>query len=373
MADERADALFMGEAIDLSLRGCGSVSPNPTVGALVVREGEVVGRGWHRRVGEAHAEVNALRDAGASARGATLYVTLEPCRHWGRTPPCTDAILQAGLARVAIAAADPNPQAAGGAALLRERGVEVVEGLLAGEAIRACGPYHKWSRTGLPLVHLKLASSLDGRITGATGRAERITGEAARGRVHRLRAECDAVLTGAGTVLLDDPLLTPRGEEERLRRGRPLRIVLDSRGRIPPSARILASASEESPVLHCVGPSAGPTPGSPHVERLVGEVGSDGVLRLEPLLREFGRRALQSVLLEAGRELASAFLRARAVDRVSWFLAPTLLGEPGAPALGRLFGAAPEASPRLERVSVEEVGGDWLVNGWMPGLQWLEG
>ncbi|MDP3181951.1 MAG: bifunctional diaminohydroxyphosphoribosylaminopyrimidine deaminase/5-amino-6-(5-phosphoribosylamino)uracil reductase RibD, partial [Desulfobaccales bacterium] len=205
------EAAYMKLALKLAARGAGWVSPNPMVGAVVVREGQLVGRGYHRRLGEAHAEVEALRKAGAEARGADLYVTLEPCNHHGRTPPCTQAILKAGVHRVIIASPDPNPQVTGGgAAYLAAHGVEVEVGLLEAQARRLNEAWYKWTTTGLPFVIAKAACSLDGKIATAGGESQWLTGEAARAFGHRLRHQVDAILVGVGTVLADDPQLTTR-------------------------------------------------------------------------------------------------------------------------------------------------------------------
>ncbi len=368
-----ADVVHLREAIALSLRGAGQVSPNPLVGAVVVREGIVVGRGWHERFGAPHAEVNALRDAGAQARGATLYVTLEPCCHRGKTPPCTEAILEAGIARVVYACADPNPVACGGGARLEAQGVSVTAGLCAEEAFLANAAYHKWIRTGLPLVHAKLAASLDGRITGPGRRGDRITGDEAREAVFRLRAEADAVLVGSGTVLADDPLLSPRGERGAIRPGQPLRVVLDSRGRVPGDCRVVATATPEQPVAVLVGPEA-PRAGwseRPGLERVDCPLGPDGRLDLAEALRRLGARPVLSVLVEAGTAATTALLRAGLVDRVSWFLAPLLVGAQGQEALSELGLAGIASAPGLERVAWEEVGRDLRVNGWLPGLPWF--
>lgn len=369
------DNRYMREAIALSARGAGRVSPNPLVGAVVVREGEVIATGWHERFGSGHAEANALAAAGEAARGATLYVTLEPCCHEGKTPPCTATILRSGVARVVYACADPNPVACGGAEFLSARGVTVTGGVCAREAALANAAYLKWMRTGRPLVHAKIATSLDGRITGPTGRGERITGPEAWAVVHRLRAESDAVLVGVGTVLADDPLLTPRGPEGPRRPGYPVRVVLDTRGRMPERARLCESATPEQPVLVLMGAAAAASSRLPHegLEVAACALGADGRIDLAAALDLLGRRSLLSVLVEPGTGLATNLFGHGLVDRVTWFHAPVLLGEQGKPALGSLgLGGVGEA-PSLEAVTREEVGRDLCLNGWLPGLTWLDG
>ena len=232
------DATYMKLALSLAARGAGWVSPNPMVGAVVVKDGQVVGRGYHRRAGAPHAEVEALRSAGEAARGADLYVTLEPCNHQGRTPPCTQAILAAGVRRVIIAARDPNPQVTGGGAeFLAARGVEVHEGLLDTEAQRLNEAWLHYVNTGRPWVMAKAACSLDGKIATVGGESQWLTGEAARGLGHRLRHRVDAIIVGIGTVLADNPQLTtrrPRGPAKD-----PIRVILDSRLRLPLTSRLL--------------------------------------------------------------------------------------------------------------------------------------
>ena len=236
---EAPSARWMRRALDLAERGRWTVSPNPLVGCVLVRDGEVVGEGWHERAGQAHAEVRALDQAGDRARGADVYVTLEPCAHQGRTGPCSAALLRAGVARVFVALADPNPLAAGGGEALRAAGIAVEVGLGQDEARRQNEVFLHALATGRPLVVVKAAVSLDGRIAAADGTSRWLTGEAARQRVHRLRAEVDAVVVGSGTVLADDPALTCRLEGAP----QPLRVVLDGRGRTPPDASLLDAAA----------------------------------------------------------------------------------------------------------------------------------
>lgn len=349
------DLPWMRRALEVAERGRGYVEPNPLVGAVVVRAGQLVGAGWHRRYGEAHAEMNALAEAGAAARGATLYVTLEPCCHHGKTPPCTDAVLRAGVARVVAAMADPFPQVAGqGIERLRSAGVAVAVGLCEDEARRLNAPYLKLLRTGRPYIHAKWAMTLDGKIATRTGDSKWISNEAARRLVHTLRGCMDAILVGSGTALVDDPSLTVRPPGPRT----PVRVVLDSAARLPLTSRLAATA-REVPVLIVVGPTA-------PVERIEGlrEMGCE-VLPLASagrrptvfgLLDELGRRRLTNVLVEGGTEVLGSFLDARVIDEVHVFIAPILAGgaaaktSVGGLGVGRLAEALPLAEWRVETV-----------------------
>jgi diaminohydroxyphosphoribosylaminopyrimidine deaminase/5-amino-6-(5-phosphoribosylamino)uracil reductase len=355
---------WMRRALELAERGRGHVEPNPLVGAVVVHDGRLAGEGWHRRYGEAHAEVNALAEAGPAARGSTLYVTLEPCCHHGKTPPCTDAVLRAGIARVVAALADPFPQVAGrGAALLREAGVPVELGLGEAEARRQNAPYLKLLATGRPYVHAKWAMTLDGKIATRTGDSKWISNEQSRRRVHALRGRMDAIVAGIGTVRADDPLLTARPAGPRT----PLRVILDSHGSLPLASRLVQTA-RDAPVLvatadappECVAPlrAAGC-----EVLAVTPEAGRAG---LAPLLDELGRRRLTNVLVEGGSEVLGSFLDAGAVDEVHVFIAPRLAGGGTArtPLGGRGTGRIADALP-LERWETESIDGDLYVHGWL--------
>ena len=318
------DVRWMRRALRLAGRGRGRTSPNPMVGAVVVRRGRAIGEGYHRQVGGPHAEVWALREAGAAARGATLYVTLEPCSHHGRTPPCTDAIMQAGLARVVAGCVDPNPQVNGrGVRCLRGAGIEVEVGVMEAEARRLNEAYCKHIATGMPFVALKAAMSLDGKIATAAGESKWITGERARAAAHRLRARHDAVMVGVGTVLADDPELTVRKSRGRT----PLRVVVDSRARTPPRARLL-TADERAPVIAVTRQA--PRARVRRLERAGAEVwvvGSQrGKVELKGLMRRLGTEGVQSVLVEGGGTLGAGALAAGLVDRVYFFISPRIIG-----------------------------------------------
>lgn len=314
-----ADTRAMRRAVELAARGLGSTSPNPVVGCVVTdAAGTVVGEGWHERPAGPHAEVHALRAAGGAARGGTAYVTLEPCNHTGRTGPCARALVEAGITRVVYAVPDPNPQASGGAATLRAAGVDTTAGLLREEAEAGNAAWLTSVRLGRPHVTWKYAATLDGRSAAADGSSRWITSAESRGDVHRLRAESDAVLVGGGTLRADDPHLAVRGVDGATQ---PLRIALDTRATVLPTARILDGAA---PTLLVVGEDAD-TRHLPGVELLRLPL-HDGRIGVHDLLAHLNLRGVRSVLLEGGPVLAGAFLEGGAVDRVIGYLAPALLG-----------------------------------------------
>lgn len=356
----------MERALELARRALGSVSPNPAVGAVLMYGGEAVGEGYTQPPGGPHAEVVALAAAGERARGAALYVTLEPCSSHGRTPPCTQAILDAGVAEVHAALVDPDPRARGrGLEVLRRAGlsVQVGEGEEAAQILNEA--YCKHRQTGLPFVILKFAASLDGRIATAGGESRWVSGPQARGWAHRLRATVDAVAVGSGTVLADDPLLTARPEGEPPPR-QPLRVVLDARGRVPPGARVfgpeaptLVATTEASPE----GWRARLTAGGAQVQLF--PAADAGGLQLGPLLRHLGERGMLSLLVEGGAALLGAFVDDRLLDKVHAVLAPKILGGRGALAAVGGRGAQRLAEALLlERVTCEPLGGDILVTGY---------
>lgn len=326
MADD-ADARFMRRALDLAERARGLTSPNPMVGAVVVRDGAIVGEGFHRRAGAAHAEVEALDAAGPRARGATLYVTLEPCVHHGRTPPCAPRVLAAGLARVVVGLRDPNPCVAGGGlAALRAAGLELTVGVLAGEAERQNRVFLTAMRAGRPHVTLKVAMTLDGKVADIRGASRWITGEAARAEGHRLRRESDAVLVGVGTVLADDPELTVRAGDPWPRE--PYRVVLDSEARTPPAARLIGAGSPDRALILVTerAPAARRQALAAAGATVVTCPGHGGRVELAAALGELAAREARGVLVEGGAEVHGAFLVAGLVDRVVAFVAPRLLG-----------------------------------------------
>lgn len=354
------DARFMRLALRLGRRGLGRTSPNPPVGAVVVADAAVVGRGYHRRAGAPHAEIEALRVAGTRARGATLYVTLEPCAHHGRTPPCTAAIIAAGVRRVVFGTRDPNPSVTGnGMGRLRAAGIEVENGIEQAACDELIAAFRKHVVTGLPLVTLKLAASLDGRIATASGESRWITGEDSRRFVHRLRAAHDAVLVGAETVIRDDPELTCRVSGGR----NPLRVVLDGRLRVPLRAQVLTNTVAAA-TLVCTGRRAPLT----KVRRMQ-EQGVEvlclperaGSIGMKQLMRALGRRGIMSVLIEGGATVAAAAITARVVDRVLIFYAPKLIGGDGRPMLAPLGIRRLTDAPRLRHLRVKRFAADVLV------------
>jgi diaminohydroxyphosphoribosylaminopyrimidine deaminase/5-amino-6-(5-phosphoribosylamino)uracil reductase len=346
MAERPGERAAMARAVELAGRQRGRTSPNPVVGCVVLdASGAVVGEGAHERYGGPHAEVNALAAAGTAARGGTAVVTLEPCAHSGKTGPCTEALLAAGVARVVYAVADPFAPAAGGAARLAAAGVDVSGGLLADEAERVNEVWLHTVRTGRPFVTWKYAATLDGRTAAADGSSRWITGEAARADVHRLRAESDAVVVGVGTVLADDPQLTVRGTDGMPTGRQPLRVVMDTEGRTPAGARVRDNAAPTWVATAAEVPRA---PG--------------GGLEPAAVLDALRIRGVLSVLLEAGPRLAGAFADAGLVDRVVAYLAPALLGGPPRfPVLAGSGAATIGDARRLRLDDVTVLGGDVRV------------
>ena len=322
------DVRHLRRALELAARARGQTSPNPIVGAVVVKEDRVVGEGITQPPGEDHAEVMALAESGAHAAGATMYLSLEPCCHHGRTPPCTDAILSAGIRRVVIASDDPTPKAAGrGPGILRDEGVRVdfVDGDIAEAARMLNQPFRKHARTGRPLVVLKSAMTLDGKVATRTGDSQWISGEASRARAHRWRAESDAVAVGIGTALADDPRLTARIEGVARQ---PRRVVFDSEARLPLDSHLVKDVSDVPLVVVCSRAAQRTS-----VEALqaagvdvIVATGENEGARVQHALDELGAREIQSLLLEGGPHLAGAFLEAEEIDEVRMFIAPILLG-----------------------------------------------
>lgn len=353
---------YMSLAISLAERGRGWTSPNPVVGAVLVKEGRIIGQGWHRRCGGLHAEREALADCRGSPAGATLYVTLEPCCHHGRQPPCTDAILEAGIRRVVVGSSDPNPLVAGkGLEILRSHGVEVTEGVLRPECDALNPAFFHYIRTGRPYVTMKYAMTLDGKIAARTGASQWITGEEARKRVHRDRHANAAILAGAGTVLADDPLLTCRMEGGK----NPLRVVCDTHLRTPLDSQIIRTAKEVPTVL-----AAGPV--EPERAAPFEAAGCrvwtlplrEGHVDLAALMDRLGAAEIDSVLLEGGGTLNWAMLEAGLVRRVQAYIAPKLFG--GAAAKSPVEGlgvALPAQAAVLKTVTVTQIGEDFLLEG----------
>jgi diaminohydroxyphosphoribosylaminopyrimidine deaminase/5-amino-6-(5-phosphoribosylamino)uracil reductase len=364
------DSRMMEEALDLARRAAGRTSPNPLVGAVVVAGGQVVGRGFHPKAGGPHAEVLALREAGERARGATMYVTLEPCDHARRTGPCTDALIRAGVRRVVAAMVDPDRQVNGrGIVRLRQAGIEVEVGVLEEQARRVNEFFTKHRRTGLPFVALKWAMSLDGKIAAQRGRATPITGEQARRYVHHLRNVYDAVLVGVGTVLADDPLLTCRLPADMLPAPRnPLRVIIDSRLRTPISARVVTGAAE-TPTL--IATTAAAPPDRVEAMRRAGvevlvQGHAEGLVDLRALMLELARRGVLSVLVEGGGTVNASALAAGIVDKVIAAVAPRLIGGIDAPSpVDAADPATAGTGWELRDVRTQRLGDDLVIEGYL--------
>jgi len=360
-----ADERFMRRTLELAAKALGRTSPNPVVGAVIVRNGRIIGEGFHRRAGLPHAEREALRRITETARGATIYVNLEPCSHYGRTPPCADALIEAGIKRVVVGMVDPNPLVQGrGLRRLRRAGIAVATGVLREECERLNEDFACFIRTGRPFVTLKLAASLDGRIAAASGDSQWISGEQSRRVVHELRNRVDAILVGAETVRNDDPRLTCR-----MRGGRdPLRVVLDGRLSITPSARVCTQPST-APTLIATSEDHGRGEKQAQLEaqgvQVVCLPGKNGQVPLRPLLAELGRRGHKSVLIEGGGRIAAAALREGVVDKVLFFYAPLLLGGEGRAMIGPLGIDRVAAGQKLHTITVERIGKDILVAAYI--------
>jgi diaminohydroxyphosphoribosylaminopyrimidine deaminase / 5-amino-6-(5-phosphoribosylamino)uracil reductase len=360
---QRFDLGSMRAALSLARRGLGTVWPNPAVGCVLTKNGHVVGRGWTQPGGRPHGETEALRRAGEAARGAAAYVSLEPCCHWGKTPPCTDALIGAGVQRVVVALEDPDPRVAGdGIRQLHAAGLAVETGLCEKEAAEINAGFVHRLRLGRPLVTVKLATSLDGRIATAGGESRWISGPAARGRTHALRADHDAILVGVGTVLADDPQLTCRlpGLDTRS----PVRVVTDRHLRIPVTARLILDARLVPTwivTLRSADPSRREAMLTSGVDLIDVDPDTKGQIDLAAALGAIGARGITRLLVEGGAGLAAALFRARLVDRLAWVHAPVLIGGDGIPAIAALGLPALTDVPAFERLSVEIVGDDVLT------------
>ena len=327
--ETETDRRHLERAIELAERGRGRVSPNPLVGAVIERDGEAIGEGFHRALGAPHAEVEAIRDAGgADLGGATLYVSLEPCCHRGRTPPCTEAIVEAGIGRVVVGCDDPSSHASGrGLGILRDEGVEVVvaDGELAARARLQNQPFRKHARTGRPWVVFKSAMTLDGKVATRSGDSQWISCEASREQVHRWRADCDAVAVGIGTALADDPRLTPRLPDVA---SHPRRVVFDSLARLPLDSKLLSQVRTDplTVVVSRAAPRAAADALATHGADVVVATGENEQARVRSALDQLGATGITSIMLEGGPRLAGAFLDAGEIDEIRLFLAPLLLG-----------------------------------------------
>lgn len=366
--------VFMQRALALARQGQGYTSPNPAVGAVVVKEGRIVGEGYHRRAGASHAEVEALQAAGEQAQGGTLYVTLEPCNHYGRTPPCTEAIIKAGIVRIFYAVGDPNPNVTGkGGQRLAAANIVVHQGLCAVEARYLNRFYWYYVRTGRPYVVVKFAASLDGKNATRSGHSQWITGSESRQKGHALRNVVDAILVGAGTAIADNPRLTTRLSPHKDNGCHPLRVVLDSRGRVPVGARLFQADLPGQTLVAA-------TVAMPHphrtilkqkgVELLILPSTAAGRVDMPTLLAELGRRQITSLLVEGGGTVLGTFFEAGLVNEVWAFLAPLIIGGQEAPGAvgGRGCALLAEAS-HLQDISIETLGPDFLIRGFVNPLQ----
>ncbi len=355
------DEHYMRLALQLAHKGEGWTNPNPIVGAVVVKDEKIVGQGYHHKFGGPHAEVFALEKAGEQARGGTVYVTLEPCSHYGKTPPCADLIIRAGITRAVVACRDPNPLVNGhGIEKMRDAGIKVTEGVLEDEAQRENEIFFKYIETGLPFVQLKLAQSLDGKIATRSGDSKWISGEESRIEVHRLRRKFAAILAGANTVINDDPLLTVRHVEGP----NPVRIVLDGRGRVPLDAQMFAA-----PGRTIVATASMPEETEAKLRARGVEVwrlpSDNNRVDLRALLERIGKENLDSLLIEGGGETAATFLEEGLVDKVAFFIAPLIIGGRDAvPAVGGVGVAQVADALRLCDVDITRLGEDFLLTGY---------
>jgi diaminohydroxyphosphoribosylaminopyrimidine deaminase/5-amino-6-(5-phosphoribosylamino)uracil reductase len=350
------EAKWMRLALALARQGEGLTRPNPPVGAMLVARGKKIGAGFHRIAGGPHAEVVALLDAGQQAHGATLYVTLEPCSTWGRTPPCTDAILAAGIARVVVGATDPNPKHAGrGLELLQRQGVSVTAGICRAEAEELIAPFAKQQHIGRPWVTLKLAQTLDGRIADARGASRWLTSPEARGAVQALRRRADAIMVGGETVRADNPSLWPRPDEGRC----PVRVVVTASGNLPPNSNVLSDSHAACTLIATTPTGArrlARVKTAAHIWTLPAR---GGKLDLAALLHKLGERGYLHLLCEGGGQLAGGLLRAKLVDELQLFIAPKILGGDATAAIGG--GWKLSEAPGMEILKVDRIGPDLLL------------
>jgi len=362
--DDDRDKKYMRLALRLALKGAGRTSPNPMVGAVLVRRGKIIATGYHRRAGSDHAEIVALKRAGGKARGATLYLNLEPCNHQGRTPPCALALARSGVRRVVVGMVDPNPLVSGkGIRRLRQARIRVDAGLLERECRRLNEAFSKYITRRIPFVILKLAVSLDGRIAASTGDSRWVTGSVSRQYVHRLRDQVDAVLVGAGTVLADDPKLTCR-----LRGGRdPWRIVLDGRLRIPLKAHLFHQRNPEKTIV--VTSSRSPAKKIAALQACGAAVWKfplrEGRIPFVPLLKKLGRMGLLSVMIEGGAITAGWALKEDIADKVLFFYAPKIIGGEGIPMISALGIKKTSHARKIKDIEIKRFGKDFLVSGYL--------
>jgi len=372
MADTRQDDRYMSIALELAEKGRGTTSPNPMVGAVIVKDGKIVGKGWHKRPGTPHAEAVALEKSGGKAEGATLYVNLEPCCHTDKlTPPCSDAIIRHRLARVVIGMVDPNPKVSGkGIQVLRDAGIQVDVGVLGERCERLNETFSKHITTGMPFVTLKVAQTLDGKIATSSGESKWITGPDARRFGHRLRSQSDAIIVGISTVLRDDPSLTTRIEDQPGARD-PHRVILDSRLSMPLDAKVLNQTSKATTFIATTIDA--PTSKLREVKKkkadiLIIDQDENGMISIPSLMQELSKLGMTNVLVEGGARVNASALRSGVVDKVVFFIAPKLLG--GDDARGSIGGGSPDSldeAVEITCVSHTSVGRDIMVEGYIAG------
>lgn len=371
MSTIEQDQIYMKRALDLAKRGLGRVSPNPMVGAVLVKDGKVIGEGYHGFYGGPHAEVAALASSGESPEGSTLYVTLEPCCHYGKTPPCTQAVIAAGIKRVVVAMLDPNPLVAGrGVELLQLAGIEVTVGLLEAESRQLNEVFICYISEKRPFTILKSAMSLDGKIATAGGQSQWITSEAARRHGHETRARVKAIMVGIGTVLADDPLLTCRLSVEGGTIGEhanPIRLVADTALRTPLNSKLVQTA-QETPLWLICGAGAGQSDGKREALEAAGvkiievSVASDGRIHLGEAMKQLAEAKIDSLLVEGGSQLSDAVLREGVVDEINFYMAPMIIGGQGAKgAIGGLGADLLSEAVKLKEMTMEAIGTDWLI------------
>lgn len=372
---------WMDEALALAAMGARWVSPNPMVGAVVVKNGAVIGRGWHEKFGGSHAEVIALRNAGSDARGATLFCTLEPCNHTGKTPPCVQAVIAAGVETVVLGARDPNPIASGGVDALRAAGIRVIEGIREKECQRINAAFFKFVRTKTPLVALKWAMSLDGKIATATGDSKWITSHVSREYARRMRGKYDAVLAGIGTVLADDPALNVRleNEAETASIRQPRRVILDTHARLPIASRLLSVQTAGALIVMACHTTHSETNDRIATLRDAGvdvvevEPGASGRIPIQTAIQELGKRGILSVMVEGGAQVLGAFVDAKIADRAHVFVAPKIIG--GNRGLAAVGGLGVERMTDTMKfiegsTSSQNIGGDILIEGVLSEWGW---
>jgi len=360
------DQEYMQKALELAAQARGRTSPNPMVGAVVVKDGQIIGQGYHIKAGTPHAEVIALREAGANARGATLYVNLEPCSHYGRTPPCAEAIVKAGITKVVIGCLDPNPLVAGkGLEILQNAGIETRVNVLQEKALKLNEAFFKYIKTGLPFVSLKVAMTLDGKIATSTGDSRWISSADSRQYVHQLRNFTDAIMIGIGTVLKDDPLLNTRLDISDKRD--PIRVIIDSKLDLPLESQIVKTASKQPTIVFC-NHQADAEKKELLIKNAIEIIAIEGgdILPLEEVLRCLGKMGIMTLLVEGGGEINGYLMAKGLIDKLYWFIAPKLVGGRQAPTpVGGIGIPVLKEALRVKSMEISRLGEDILITGYI--------